>query len=246
MKRRLVIFLILSVFILIFSKPAFAQFGNETITITTYYPSPHGVYGILRLYPRSAQPEEDNSFEGDLYYDDGTTDPVNRPEGVYVYNGSNWTKTSIGGGGGGGGGIAYSGEPYLVKLATPLQEAVPGSPLQMPGGSATNNTLGPEQCGLRSCSARGSLTEIERYSFNIDRSGIQANIRATINFPSREGCGCGSCACCYSRMIFDGRVVKDGSAGEFGGGQRYDYSYSYTTPVLSMGQHTVIFEFVPS
>jgi len=78
--------------------PAFAQSGNETITITTYYPSPHGVYGILRLYPRSTQPEQEKSFKGDLYYDLGTDDPTNRPEGIYVYNGSNWTLTNLGGG----------------------------------------------------------------------------------------------------------------------------------------------------
>jgi len=29
----------------------FAQYGNETITITTYYPSPYGVYKNLEMYP---------------------------------------------------------------------------------------------------------------------------------------------------------------------------------------------------
>jgi len=89
--------------------PSFAQSGNETITITTYYPSPHGVYGILRLYPRSTQPEQEKSFKGDLYYDLGTDDPTNRPEGVYVYNGSNWTLTNLGGG-------SPSGNTYTVEI----------------------------------------------------------------------------------------------------------------------------------
>ena len=37
--------------LLLFKIDCFAQFGNETITITTYYPSPYGVYRNLQLYP---------------------------------------------------------------------------------------------------------------------------------------------------------------------------------------------------
>jgi hypothetical protein len=87
--------------LLIMAVPSFAQYGNETITITTYYPSPHGVYGVLTLYPRDQQPDSATTREGDLYYDKGTQDSTNRPKGVYVYNGSVWTRTSIGDGGGG-------------------------------------------------------------------------------------------------------------------------------------------------
>jgi hypothetical protein len=55
-------------FIFILSVPAicFAQYGNETITITTYYPSPYGVYGILNLYPKDVEPQ--NPMQGDLYF----------------------------------------------------------------------------------------------------------------------------------------------------------------------------------
>jgi hypothetical protein len=42
---------------------------EESITITTYYPSPYGVYRTMRLSPSS---RPDSCQEGELYYDDGT------------------------------------------------------------------------------------------------------------------------------------------------------------------------------
>jgi hypothetical protein len=61
MKSFIVVIILLSLTI-----PAFAQSGNETITITTYYPSPYGVYGVLTLYPRATEPE--NPRQGDMYF----------------------------------------------------------------------------------------------------------------------------------------------------------------------------------
>ena len=99
---------ILFLFLLLPCAPCFAQYGNETITITTYYPSPHGVYGVLTLYHRDQQPDPATTRKGDLYYDNGTEDPTNRPEGVYVYNGSIWTLTNLGGGASSGDALVYS------------------------------------------------------------------------------------------------------------------------------------------
>jgi hypothetical protein len=44
---------------------------SETITITTYYPAPYGVYNNLRLYPISITnaPECNSTQEGAMYYD---------------------------------------------------------------------------------------------------------------------------------------------------------------------------------
>jgi hypothetical protein len=56
---------------LIFLPPAFSQ-TNETLTISTYYPSPYGVYNELRLYPKAALPPGNCSSdinEGTMYYD---------------------------------------------------------------------------------------------------------------------------------------------------------------------------------
>jgi len=46
---------------------------SEQITITTYYPSPYGVYKQLRLYPSNTPPGDcDANSEGSLYYDNTT------------------------------------------------------------------------------------------------------------------------------------------------------------------------------
>jgi hypothetical protein len=63
--------------------PAFAQFGNETLTITTYYPSPHGVYGVLTMYPRDTVP--DNPQQGDMYFNS-----VNNTLLIYVNKTVEW------------------------------------------------------------------------------------------------------------------------------------------------------------
>lgn len=58
-------------FIFVFCSLSFAQ-SDETITITTYYPSPYGVYKILRLYPDS-EPKPGNNCENEgemAYYQD--------------------------------------------------------------------------------------------------------------------------------------------------------------------------------
>ncbi len=60
----------------------FAQ-TNEQISITTYYPSPYGVYSMLRLNPRTdISPGNPCSNEGEMAYLD---DPTNQ---VYVCSGS--------------------------------------------------------------------------------------------------------------------------------------------------------------
>jgi hypothetical protein len=46
--------------------------ADERITITTYYPSPTGVYKILRLFPRS---EPASCQSGEMIYNDGTVGP---------------------------------------------------------------------------------------------------------------------------------------------------------------------------
>ena len=86
--------IILCIFILSVTTSCFAQYGNETITITTYYPSPHGVYGVLTLYPRTAEPE--NPRQGDMYYNITTDKIVHyNKTGVWV----NITDASLSGGG---------------------------------------------------------------------------------------------------------------------------------------------------
>lgn len=61
---------------------------SESITLTTYYPSPFGVYQSIRLYPQNVNPTTgpftcDSTTEGSLYYN--STDGQ-----VYVCSGGTW------------------------------------------------------------------------------------------------------------------------------------------------------------
>ena len=49
-----------------------SAFSQETITVTTYYPSPSGVYENLRFFPTTAVPACDANNEGITYYDNTT------------------------------------------------------------------------------------------------------------------------------------------------------------------------------
>ena len=81
MKKRILFSLILSIVILInFIKVA----GAETLTVTTYYPSPYGIYQQLRLMPTdSIDPLAACSDKGEMYYDDSDNQ-------MYVCNGTSW------------------------------------------------------------------------------------------------------------------------------------------------------------
>ena len=64
--------------------------AQEEITITTYYPSPYGVYKNLRLYPTDdIDPTGACSDKGVMYYDDSDNQ-------LYVCDGSAW-QSSMGG-----------------------------------------------------------------------------------------------------------------------------------------------------
>ncbi|MDD5347417.1 MAG: hypothetical protein PHT59_02240 [Candidatus Omnitrophica bacterium] len=56
--------------------------ATDSVTITTYYPAPYGVYKNMRLYP-SQQPGGTAVLRGTLYFN-GTTNQT------YYYNGSAW------------------------------------------------------------------------------------------------------------------------------------------------------------
>ena len=66
--KKTLLFLVLSVNCFMIS----SVFAQETVTITTYYPAPLGVYQNLRLFP-GAQPACNVNQEGALYYDNVTT-----------------------------------------------------------------------------------------------------------------------------------------------------------------------------
>ncbi len=75
----------------------FAQSSsNETLTISSYYPSPQGVYRTLKLTPTDAEPSEAFLSPGVMYYDDSM-------DKIRYYKKTGWDNLTAGGGGGGGG-----------------------------------------------------------------------------------------------------------------------------------------------
>ncbi|MDP2922997.1 MAG: hypothetical protein Q8O30_04680 [Candidatus Omnitrophota bacterium] len=86
--RNISIFSVALIFTICIIFPAFSQ--TESITITTYYPAPYGVYTTLRLYPTD---EIDTSqactAKGEMFMRDSDSS-------LYVCNGSDWQNVSRG------------------------------------------------------------------------------------------------------------------------------------------------------
>jgi len=69
MYRHLKIAGITALFIFVLCSLSFAQ-GEEKITISTYYPSPAGVYHIMQLFPTTERPDCTEALRGALLYYD--------------------------------------------------------------------------------------------------------------------------------------------------------------------------------
>ena len=83
-------FFLVIVFLLIYPVIIFPQ-GGKTITIATYYPSPCGVYRILRLYPTTdINPINPCTNKGEIFYYD-------LDDTIYFCDGSNWQPLAVGG-----------------------------------------------------------------------------------------------------------------------------------------------------
>lgn len=85
--------------------PRFA--AAEELTITTYYPSPNGVYKTLRLFPSAISMPPCN--EGELTYNNVS----GQQRGLYFCNSANqWQQFTYGSAGGGGGALGLFGGLY--------------------------------------------------------------------------------------------------------------------------------------
>ncbi|MCX5707776.1 MAG: tail fiber domain-containing protein [Candidatus Omnitrophica bacterium] len=94
MKKILMIFIfILSAATVCFS----ASNSTESLTISTYYPSPYGVYRNLKLNPSDTEPGGTALSPGVMYYNN-SSDNI-----VYYNKTSSWVHLNGGGGGGGNG-----------------------------------------------------------------------------------------------------------------------------------------------
>ncbi|MCX5708562.1 MAG: H-type lectin domain-containing protein [Candidatus Omnitrophica bacterium] len=86
------IIILFCIFTLSISCICFAQSDqSESLTITTYYPSPYGVYKTIRLYP-SEQPSDSLAQPGVMYFNNTTNT-------TYIHNDSVWEIFGAGGGG---------------------------------------------------------------------------------------------------------------------------------------------------
>ncbi|MDD5236954.1 MAG: hypothetical protein PHU91_04765 [Candidatus Omnitrophica bacterium] len=83
-----IIFLGLTLIIPFFS---FAQTQSEQITLTTYYPSPYGVYKTLRIYPADAAPQTcDSNGQGLMYYSGTYSGGRIETQKMYFCDGTKW------------------------------------------------------------------------------------------------------------------------------------------------------------
>jgi len=77
--------LFLLVLLLSIVSVCFAQGDSEQLTITTYYPSPYGVYKTLRLFPQELASGDPCTNAGEMAYSNSAN-----PNQVLVCNGSTW------------------------------------------------------------------------------------------------------------------------------------------------------------
>jgi hypothetical protein len=61
----------------------FSDAEEEVVTITTYYPSPYGVYKNLRLYETTEPTPSTGREKGVMYFDQNTNT-------IRYYNGNKW------------------------------------------------------------------------------------------------------------------------------------------------------------
>jgi len=127
--------LVLSLFVFIF--PLFAE--EESYTITTYYPSPYGVYKELKLYPNTSPNPCDINNKGAMYYNDADNQ-------VYVCDGSSWKTVG-----------APSGTISMFATACPTGwTRFAALDNKFPRGSATYGGTGGDSSHVHSYSGRTS------------------------------------------------------------------------------------------
>jgi hypothetical protein len=181
--------------------PAFSQTINETIAITTYYPSPHGVYGVLTMYPRDSEPN--NPQQGDMYFNSGNNTLL-----IYVNDTAQWQPA------GGGAASAYkdgdvfynqTDKKYYIYNSTGntwIEAPSPG------GGLDLNNTLLGAVHTAGQCSKAGGnpvdigaalpLCQFDQPACPTGWYQFQSWTNTTIN-TCGPGCGAHLWACCLQQ-----------------------------------------------
>jgi hypothetical protein len=207
MKIFIVVIILLSLAI-----PSFAQFGNETITITTYYPSPYGVYRNLELFP-SPEPTGPTVKRGVMFFNETSNE-------VMVHNGSQFVRM-----GGRGGGTVEGVQNVTLANPIPVSIADLGT-LHTPHGGITSDCTYP-------CSESKLLLE---KTFTVDTVETYSLIEGGVRLSG----GCGNCATfayCHAWLQLDGRkVAEDEQICPF---QWHTLRFYDHLNILSKGTHTI-------
>ncbi|MCX5707777.1 MAG: tail fiber domain-containing protein [Candidatus Omnitrophica bacterium] len=111
------------IFVLSLASMGLAQTNStETLIITTYFPSPYGVYRNLKLNPTDSAPNVPS--RGVMFYN-------NTSDSIFYYNNTGWVNLAGGGGGGGndtywngtGVGNIYNNNTGFVGIGTQAPQA---------------------------------------------------------------------------------------------------------------------------
>jgi hypothetical protein len=116
-----------SILILFFLISPLITHSQETITITTYYPAPYGVYRHVRLFPTTTVPACDSNNEGVMYYDsdeDALKVCTSDGSGYSFSYASLWIRS---------GSNIY---PYSTNWNVGIGTTTPGARLRVSGGNA--------------------------------------------------------------------------------------------------------------
>jgi hypothetical protein len=95
-------------------------FAQETLTISTYYPSPYGSYGTLQLYPGDTHAFGDSctvTEKGSMYYDDSASQ-------MLVCDGFGWR---------------VLGGQVFVRVSPSVSTTTSNTPVLIPGVSITRD-----------------------------------------------------------------------------------------------------------
>lgn len=109
---------------------------DETLTITTYYPSPYGVYRNLRLNPGNEPGASDGLDRGVMYFDQDL-------DKIRYYNNSGWVNLTDGGGGGVWTENSVANSVYLVNpnRRVGIGTNTPSQALEVSGSIRTSEAI---------------------------------------------------------------------------------------------------------
>jgi len=135
---------ILCIFMLSVIVSCFAQTINETITITTYYPSPYGVYRNLQLFPSDEPPADSPALQPGVMYFNKTE------EKLFIYKNSTAGWVPVGG-------EASAGDALVNSAHSQLD-------CTNAGGNVTDTDVGLKQCQFNAAVCPSGWARYKAYS----------------------------------------------------------------------------------